>query len=53
VGRRRVARSSSSPTHQAIRRPRVRGGRRYVLRVRTDLRDGRRVTLDRRLRGCG
>jgi arylsulfatase A-like enzyme len=53
VGRRRVARSSSSPTLQVIRRPRVRGGRRYVLRVRTDLRDGRRVTLDRRLRGCG
>ncbi len=52
VGHRRVARSSSSPTLQVIRRPRVRGGRRYLLRVRTDLRDGRRVTLDRRLRGC-
>jgi arylsulfatase A-like enzyme len=52
VGRRRVARQSSSPTLQVIQRPRVRGGRRYLLRVRTELRDGRRFTLDRRLRGC-
>jgi arylsulfatase A-like enzyme len=52
VGRRRVARVSNAPVEQRIRRPRVRGGRRYVLRVRADLRDGRRLTLDRRLRGC-
>jgi N-acetylglucosamine-6-sulfatase len=52
VGRRRIARSSTAPTLQLIPRPRVRSGRRYVLRVRADLRDGRRVTLDRHLRAC-
>jgi arylsulfatase A-like enzyme len=52
VGRRRVARLSSSPQLQVIRRPRVSGGRPYLLRVRAELRDGRRFTLDRRLRGC-
>jgi hypothetical protein len=30
----------------------VRAGRRYLLRVRADLRDGRVYTLDRRLRAC-
>ena len=52
IGRRRVARASSEPDAQRIRKPRVRPGRRYRLRVRADLRDGRRLTLDRRLRGC-
>ena len=52
VGRRRIARVAAAPTMQVIRRPRVRTGRRYLLRVRADLRDGRRLTLDRRLRGC-
>jgi hypothetical protein len=52
VGRRRIARASTAPVAQHIRRPRVRSGRRYRLRVRADLRDGRRLTLDRRLRGC-
>ena len=52
VGRRRIARGAAAPTAQVIRRPRVRSGRRYLLRVRADLRDGRRFTLDRRLRGC-
>jgi N-acetylglucosamine-6-sulfatase len=52
VGRRRIARSSTAPTVQIIRRPRVRAGRRYLLRVRAELRDGRRLTLDRRLRAC-
>ena len=51
VGRKRVARVSAAPVEQRIRRPRVRSGR-YLLRVRADLRDGRRLTLDRRLRGC-
>jgi arylsulfatase A-like enzyme len=53
VGRRRIARASTTPITQRIRRPRLRSGRRYRLRVRADLRDGRRVTLDRHLRGCG
>ncbi|MEA2400496.1 MAG: N-acetylglucosamine-6-sulfatase [Thermoleophilaceae bacterium] len=48
----RVARVSSAAVERRIRRPRVRGGRRYLVRVRADLRDGRRVTLDRPLRGC-
>ena len=52
IGRRRVARASSEPDAQRIRKPRVLPGRRYRLRVRADLRDGRRLTLDRRLRGC-
>jgi hypothetical protein len=52
VGRRRIARSSRAPTVQVIRRPRVRTGRRYRLRVRAELRDGRQLTLDRRLRSC-
>ena len=52
IGRRRVARASSEPDAQRIRKPHVRPGRRYRLRVRADLRDGRRLTLDRRLRGC-
>jgi N-acetylglucosamine-6-sulfatase len=52
IGGRRVARASSEPDAQRIRKPRVRPGRRYRLRVRADLRDGRRLTLDRRLRGC-
>ena len=52
IGRKRIARVSTVPITQLIRRPRVRSGRRYLLRVRAELRDGRRVTLDRRLRGC-
>jgi hypothetical protein len=52
VGRRRIAGASSKPIAQRIRRPRLRSGRRYLLRVRAELRDGRRLTLDRRLRGC-
>jgi len=52
IGARRVARASSEPDAQRIRKPHVRPGRRYRLRVRADLRDGRRLTLDRRLRGC-
>jgi N-acetylglucosamine-6-sulfatase len=52
LGRRRIARGSTAPVAQHIDRPHVRTGRRYRLRVRVDLRDGRRYTLDHRLRGC-
>jgi N-acetylglucosamine-6-sulfatase len=52
VGRRRIARVAGPPISERIRRPRVRAGRRYLLRVRADLRDGRVYTLDRRLRAC-
>ena len=52
VGRRRIVSAAAKAVSQRIRRPRVRGGRAYLLRVRAELRDGRRLTLDRRLRGC-
>jgi N-acetylglucosamine-6-sulfatase len=52
VGRRRIARVAGSPISKRIRRPRVPAGRRYLLRVRAELRDGRIFTLDRRLRAC-
>jgi N-acetylglucosamine-6-sulfatase len=52
VGTRRLARVAGGPISQRIRRPRIRPGRRYVLRVKAELRDGRIYTLDRRLRAC-
>jgi N-acetylglucosamine-6-sulfatase len=52
VGRRRVARVAKPPISKRIRRPRLRLGRRYRLRVKVELRDGRIYTLDRGLRGC-
>jgi N-acetylglucosamine-6-sulfatase len=52
VGRRRIARVSTPPLSQVISNPRVRRARPYRLRVRAELRDGRRQTLDKRLRGC-
>jgi N-acetylglucosamine-6-sulfatase len=52
VGRRRIARVASGPINRRIRAPRVRLGRRYMLRVKAELRDGRLYTLDRRLRAC-
>jgi N-acetylglucosamine-6-sulfatase len=52
VGRRRIARVSMPPISRLIDRPRVRSGRRYLLRVTAELRDGRIFTLDRRLRAC-
>jgi hypothetical protein len=53
LGRRLVKRiAAPGPISQRLRRPRIGLGRRYVLRVRTELRDGRLFTLDRRLRGC-
>jgi N-acetylglucosamine-6-sulfatase len=54
VGRRRLARVvAKDPISERLRPPRLRGGRRYLLRVRAELRDGRLLTLDRRLRACG
>jgi arylsulfatase A-like enzyme len=52
VGGRRVARVAGGPLSQRVHRPRIRSGRRYVLRVKAELRDGRIYTLDRRLRAC-
>ena len=54
VGRRRLARVvAKAPISERLRRPRLRVGRRYMLRVRAELRDGRFLTLDRRLQACG
>jgi N-acetylglucosamine-6-sulfatase len=52
VGRRMIARVASQRLSRRIDRPRVRQGRRYLLRVKAELRDGRLYTLDRRLRAC-
>jgi N-acetylglucosamine-6-sulfatase len=52
VGRQRLARARTGPVSELLRRPRVRRGRRYRLRVQVELRDGRLFTLDRRLRAC-
>jgi N-acetylglucosamine-6-sulfatase len=52
VGRRMIARVASRGLSRRIQRPRVRQGRRYLLRVKAELRDGRLYTLDRRLRAC-
>jgi arylsulfatase A-like enzyme len=52
VGRRQVARVAGSPISKRIRRPRVRPGRPYLLRLQVELRDGRIYTLDRRLSAC-
>jgi hypothetical protein len=53
LGRRRVLRIfAPGPISQRLRRPRLSGRRRYVLRVRAELLDGRLFTLDRRLRAC-
>jgi N-acetylglucosamine-6-sulfatase len=52
VGARRMARVAGGPISQRVRRPRIRPGRRYLLRVKAELRDGRVYTLDRRLRAC-
>jgi N-acetylglucosamine-6-sulfatase len=52
VGSRRMATVAGGPISQRVRRPRIRPGRRYLLRVKAELRDGRVYTLDRRLRAC-
>jgi N-acetylglucosamine-6-sulfatase len=53
VARRRVASvAAESPISQRIRKPSVPEGRRYLVRVRAELRDGRFFTLDRRLKAC-
>ena len=54
IGRRRLARVvAKAPISERLRRPHLSAGRRYLLRVRAELRDGRFLTLDRRLRACG
>ena len=52
VGRRRVARVSPPPLTRLIPQERLRPGRRFRLRVRAETIDGRRITLDRRVRAC-
>jgi hypothetical protein len=52
LGSRRVAKVSGPLVSERISRKRLRGGRRYNLRVVATLRDGRRMTLDRRVRAC-
>jgi arylsulfatase A-like enzyme len=51
VGRRRVARVSPPPLTRLIPHARLRKGP-FRLRVRAETRDGRRITLDRRVRAC-
>jgi hypothetical protein len=53
VGRRRVARVSPPPLTRLIPHARLRPGRPFRLRVRAETRDGRRLTLDRRVQACG
>jgi N-acetylglucosamine-6-sulfatase len=52
VGSRRVARVSPPPLTRLIPQARLRPGRPFRLRVRAETRDGRRLTLDRRVRTC-
>jgi N-acetylglucosamine-6-sulfatase len=52
VGRRRVARVLPPPLVRRIPQERLRRGRSFRLRVRAETIDGRRVTLDRRVRAC-
>ncbi|HEU0024198.1 MAG TPA: sulfatase [Thermoleophilaceae bacterium] len=53
AGRRRVARIRRPPLVRSLPRSEVRRGRRTLLRLRAELRDGRLLTLDRRVDGCG
>jgi N-acetylglucosamine-6-sulfatase len=52
VGSRRVARVSPPPLTRLIPHAKLRPGRPFRLRVRAETRDGRRLTLDRRVRAC-
>jgi hypothetical protein len=52
VAGRRIARVADRPITRRVRRPDLRPGRRYLLRVKTELHDGRIYTLDRRVRAC-
>jgi N-acetylglucosamine-6-sulfatase len=52
VGRRRVARVSRPPLTRLIPHARLRQGRPFRLRMRAETRDGRRLTMDRRVRAC-
>ncbi len=52
VGRRRVGRVLEAPAIKDIPRARLRSSGSFRLRVRAETADGRRLTLDRRLRVC-
>ncbi|HEY6774991.1 MAG TPA: sulfatase [Thermoleophilaceae bacterium] len=52
VGSRRVARVSPPPLTRLIPHARLRPGHPFRLRVRAETRDGRRLTLDRRVQAC-
>jgi len=53
LGSRRLAPVLNVPISMRLRRPPLLEGRGYLFRVRAELRDGRVLTMDRRLRGCG
>jgi N-acetylglucosamine-6-sulfatase len=53
VGSRRVARVNPPPLTRLIPHAQLQPGRPFRLRVRAETRDGRRLTLDRRVRACG
>jgi arylsulfatase A-like enzyme len=53
VDGRRVARAGRAPSRALVRGRRLPRGRQSLLRVRATTRDGRVVTLDRRLTACG
>ena len=52
VGRRRVGRVLEAPAIKDIPRARLRSSGSFRLSVRAETADGRRLTLDRRLRLC-
>ncbi len=52
AGRRRLASMRRQPLTRTLPPRRLRRGSRALLRVRAELRDGRLMTMDRRLRGC-
>ena len=52
LGARRIARDSRAPFSKQVRRRGLATGRRYRLRARVSLRDGRKLTLRRRFRAC-
>jgi hypothetical protein len=52
AGRRRLARLRRPPFLDSLPRSRVRAARARKLRARVELRDGRVVTLDRRVGAC-
>jgi hypothetical protein len=53
INGRRVAGAGRAPLRALVRRRRLPLGRQSLLRVRASTRDGRVLTLDRRLTRCG